>query len=539
MPRRSVSRVVETLEFEFFDARFRSWATAHAGQIRAALEPRLAHLTSQQLVQAGRLMLATGATREGTAILSTALDRARDETDLRIALSALSMLPLTTGLADDMDVEVDIDRRAALQMLMPYAAHFNGHIRRLARQGLQRLELPEISGLQRQWLGGEDDAARLDAALSLGLRGDPAAWPVLKAKLEGPRGQGGYWQAAVMAATKICRDADASLRAEIAETGRALVRARLHLNDNATANEVLNLRPMISAGGQPWHFAFLEEQLAAGTCFAEYVVGEWAWRTGPAAIPRLIAYLDDPVLSRGVIDYLGKTSNPKLGTAEDQAPLRARLEAFLAQEAARKGPFADTWRSEIARALKKLGSIENVDPDAVLDHTAYETRLQQLGLAGDALWQRLRTAFPTLKTSTEADPFNALLSALFDSALIVIMRSEPADFDSFVDGVDEVLALAAPVTRLQISGWPEEPGGSAFDLALMVDGAPQRLRLSADCIRVPEMILQALNAAIAQTGYAYAIIDLDMGGDGFGVTFGKSEALRQLAKEIRFPAHLP
>ncbi|MEO0815032.1 MAG: hypothetical protein AAFY60_19385, partial [Myxococcota bacterium] len=324
MPIRSVARVVETLEFEIFDERFRGWARDQADAISAALEPRLRDLSPQEQVKAGELLLSTGNVKRGTQLIASALANAREEMDLRIALSSLSMFPVIFGPHDDLEIEVDVDRAVAFDAAKPFLSHGSNPIRRLARSAIRRLNLPEVTELQRQWLAGDDSDARKDAALDLGYQGDPTAWPVLKEHIRARTG--GRWQAMVHCAAEICRKANLQLRTEIAEFGRDEIRARLHKNDLGTANEVLDLRRVVAAGKQPWHLDFIGEQLRAKTCFAEYLVGEWAWNTGPSAIPRLIEYLDDPVLSRGVIDYLTKTSNPRLGSSEEQAPLRARLE---------------------------------------------------------------------------------------------------------------------------------------------------------------------------------------------------------------------
>jgi len=539
MPKPTVERVVATLQFDFFDDRFREWALKNAQAIAAELAPRLPQLTPQELVDAGKLTLCTGNVAEGTTLLVQALNNARNETDLRSVLATFSMLPMTSGAGDDQEVLADIDRPMAFAAVTPFTRHSNGQLRRLAHGCLNRLDLPEVAALQRDWLTGEDPDAQLDAALALGQQGEVEAWPILRRYIENGPSNRGFWQAAVWAAGQVSGTAPADLKAEIAEFGRAEIRARLHLNDNRTANEVLDLRRMVLAGRQPWHLEFLEEQLAAKTCFAEHVVGEWAWLTGPGAIPRLIEYLDDPVLSRGVIQYIGKTLNPRLGSAEDQAPLKARLETFMAAQNDKDGPFASTWRSEVAEALQKLGSIEHVEPDAVLDHTAYVTRLKQLGLSGDALFAKLQTAFPTLQPFDDGydDPWGALLGGLHASGLFATLVAKSVGEEALAFSMDELLALAAPTLQLEISGWPDEWNSGDLEVTLLVDGQARPLVIPEDANHIPESLLACLNAAIDHTGYMYVAVDLDTGGDMVGATFGKATALQRLKEEIKLPVY--
>lgn len=539
MPKPTVERVVATLQFDFFDDRFRKWAEENAEAIVAELALRLPQLTQQELVEAGKLILCTGNVAEGTKLLVQALTNARKETDLRSALSTFSMLPMTFGAADHQEVMIDIDRPMALAAVTPFTRHSNIQISRLARGCLNKLDLPEVVALQRDWLNGDDPDAQLDAALELGRQGEVQAWPILRRYIENGPSDLGFWQAAVLAADEVSRNAPTDLKAEIAEFGRAEIRARLHLNDNRTANEVLNLRRMVSAGQQPWHLDFLEEQLRAKTCFAEYVVGEWAWLTGPSAIPRLIAYLDDPVLSRGVIEYIGKTRNPRLGSAEDQAHLKTRLETFMAAQTDKDGPFASTWRSEVAEALQKLGSIKHIEPDAVLDHTAYVTKLRQLGLSGDALFGQLQTAFPTLQPFTDEydDPWGALLGGLHASGLFATLAAESMGGEALAFSVDEILALAASALSLEIPHWPDTWNSGDLEITLLVDGKARPLVISEDVNHIPEALLACLNAAIDHTGHIYVAVDLNTGGEIAGVAFGKAAELRRLAKEIKLPVY--
>ena len=427
-------------------------------------------------------------------------------------------------------------------LVEPYLGSPDQHIRRLARGAVSRLAVPEVVALQKRWLESDDRDARVEAALAIGLTGDPAAWPVIREGLEGGPGAvggRGYWQSMVHTAAELCKEGDPTLQEEAAEIARAEIRKRLGATDNTTANEVLDLRRIISAAGPPWHREFLEEQIRSRTCFAEYALGEWAHMAGPAAIPTLVELCDDPVMRRGVIDYL-RSRNPRLGTSEDQAPLRARLEALMAQEEAAADVFASARRTELAQALVNLGVPEAVEPDFVDDSMAYEARLTHLGLGGAALLAKLREAFPDLpEVAAGGDSaWGSLLEALHESGRMAVLSANDPGLDDFADALDELLAMAKPLAPARLHGWPERWEDGEIELKLEFGGSTRPFLLTEEMRYNPGALAGVLNPVFAETGHAFGEIDLGTGGEMVGLTFGVREAMARLRKEIALPVQI-
>ncbi|MEL6547698.1 MAG: hypothetical protein AAFQ82_23945, partial [Myxococcota bacterium] len=115
-----------------------------------------------------------------------------------------------------------------------------------------------------------------------------------------------------------------------------------------------------------------------------------------------------------------------------------------------------TWRSEIAEAIRKLGAVPTVDPKQVLARTAYQVRLQQLELSEEDVFAELVRAFPGLKplAGPQEEPWGALLAALYESELLATVQTD-SSYETFVDSVEDILALGALRLNLKLSGWPE------------------------------------------------------------------------------------